>query len=322
MPEHDRRKGLLPRLGRSVRRMFAGTRPTHPPKTRVDVSIGVAEGASPFELDSQAPWNPVLTAASVTDVDAQIVADPFMIRVNGRWHMFFEVFNRSTMKGDIGHATSADGRTWKYDRIVLTEPFHLSYPHVFEWQGAYYMVPESRAAGSVHLYKATNFPAGWARVGTLLRDGQFADASVFRSRDVWWMFVETSGGRHDTLDLYVADDVTGPWRRHPRSRVVQNNPTIARPAGRVLSLDNRLFRFAQDCGKTYGSSVSAFEITTLTEDEYKESPYPGNPILAGSGAGWNSRGMHHMDAHPFDNGRWLACVDGFDEVQLADGDTR
>ena len=39
--------------------------------------------------------------------------------------------------------------------IVLAEPFHLSYPYVFEWQGSHYMIPESGAAKSVRLYRAS-----------------------------------------------------------------------------------------------------------------------------------------------------------------------
>ena len=64
----------------------------------------------------------------VRDVAAVMVADPFMIRAGARWHMFFEVLNRRGLKGQIGLASSDDGRRWRYDRIVLDEPFHLEFP--------------------------------------------------------------------------------------------------------------------------------------------------------------------------------------------------
>ena len=41
---------------------------------------------------------------------------------------------------------------------MLKEPFHLSYPYVFKHKGTYYMIPESRAAGAVRLYRARSFP--------------------------------------------------------------------------------------------------------------------------------------------------------------------
>jgi hypothetical protein len=37
-------------------------------------------------------------------------------------------------EGEIGLATSEDGLKWDYKQVVLNEPFHLSYPYVFEWQ--------------------------------------------------------------------------------------------------------------------------------------------------------------------------------------------
>ena len=47
--------------------------------------------------------------------------------------------------------------------IVLDEPFHLSYPQVFQWQGAWYMTVESAGARRVSLYRATDFPLRWER---------------------------------------------------------------------------------------------------------------------------------------------------------------
>jgi hypothetical protein len=107
-------------------------------------SIGIYTGTSPATLrDSSAIRNPVLTAADVTDRSAAFVADPFLLR-DRRWHLFFEVLDGRTSKGEIGHAESEDGRRWKYDRIVLTEPFHLSYPFVLRDGDDHYLIPESR----------------------------------------------------------------------------------------------------------------------------------------------------------------------------------
>lgn len=46
-------------------------------------------------------------------------------------------------QGDIGVAISTDhGLTWKHLGTALDEPWHLSYPFVFRWQGEVYMMPE------------------------------------------------------------------------------------------------------------------------------------------------------------------------------------
>lgn len=258
--------------------------------------------------------NPVLTRESVTDVPARFVADPFMIKVDETWHMFFEVMNQRSEKGEIGLATSTDGLTWNYKQIVLTEDFHLSYPSVFEWQTDFYMIPETVKPGMVGLYKAQTFPTRWSLVGSMLRVPG-ADPSVFRYADRWWMFTCSTPFAHDALRLYFADDLIGPWTEHPASPIVESDKRIARPAGRVMVANGSVTRFAQDCLIRYGNSVRAFEIVELTTTNYVEREYSNSPILKASGRGWNALGMHHIDAHQLSNGEWMACVDGLSGME-------
>ena len=225
--------------------------------------------------------------------------------------MFFEVMNRPHGSGQIGLAVSDDGVDWRYQQIVLAEPFHLSYPHVFEWGGDVYMIPESHQVRSVRLYRASPFPLRWSLVSSLLDGAVFSDSSIVRFGDKWWLFTETSPDKFDTLQLYYANDLLGPWYEHPESPIVRADPRRARPAGRILVLQDRLVRFAQDCHPVYGSAVRAFEVTELTTASYHEREVVDRPVLAGSGSGWNASGMHHIDAHQIESGRWLACVDGW-----------
>jgi len=278
-------------------------------------SIGIYSGASALELtDSPKVVNPVLTRDSVTDVPASFLADPFMLKVDEIWYMFFEVMNRKTGKGEIGLAVSSDGLSWTYQQIVVAEDFHLSYPCVFEWQNDYYMIPETLEPGEVRLYRAETFPLKWSLVGPIL-DVRCADPSIFRFEDRWWMFACPSPYEHDTLRLYFADDLMGPWREHPASPIVEGDKGMARPAGRVLVSSSGVTRFAQDCKIRYGNSVKAFGILELTATNYAEKEHPGSPILQPSERGWNALGMHHIDAHPLPQGGWLASVDGLAEKE-------
>jgi len=251
----------------------------------------------------------VLTAAQVTDVKADFVADPFMIKEGKIWHMFFEVMNSLNGKGEIGVAISSDGLKWTYQSIVLREPFHLSYPLIFKWEGEYYLIPESGAANRLALYKAKKFPYVWEYAEILL-EGEFADHAIFRQNDVWWLFVGGNPRLNDTLRLFHADHLLGPWREHIKSPVVSKNAGIARPAGGVLAMENKIIRYAQDCSMAYGKKVNAFLINQLSRMDYSESAFAGNPILQ-PGSSWNMHGMHHIDAHEITPGQWLACVDGY-----------
>jgi hypothetical protein len=270
-------------------------------------SIGIYTGESPYKLRPQVS-NPVLVNTDVTDRSAQFVADPFMIGADP-WFMFFEVLNNANGLGEIGLASSVDGLAWNYEQIVLSEPFHLSYPYVFEWRRSFYMIPETLGANAVCLYKADDFPLRWSLAARLI-EGQYADPSIIFFDGLYWMFVCSTPYLHDTLRLFFAEELTGPWREHPRSPIVTNDRSRARPGGRVLTLNDRVVRFTQDCTPQYGTRVRAIEVVELSTTRYVEVERPESPILQPAGAGWNGHGMHHIDAHRLPDGNWLACVDG------------
>jgi hypothetical protein len=271
-------------------------------------SIGILTGKNPFKMKSSPLIkNPVLTAADVTDIPAEFVADPFMVKTGATWNMFFEVLNAKTNLGEIALATSTDGMQWTYQQIVLKEAFHLSYPYVFQWNGNYYMIPESSHANSIRLYKATKFPTEW-NLEKVLLDGTYRDTSVINFEGKWWMFTANPPKR---LHLYYADDLLGPWIKHPKSPLINRNPHIARPGGRVIVFNNHLIRFTQDDWLVYGNKVRAFEVLLLTTTDYAEKSVQGNPLLKHSGSGWNRNGMHSIDPHQLGEDDWIACVDGF-----------
>ena len=293
---------------------YAGKSKSPQPVTKEAVwSIGIYTGKTPFDLNaSEIIKNPVLTAKDITDVSAKFVADPFMVKECVTWYMFFEVYNGKTNHGDIGYATSEDGYKWKYNKIILDEGFHLSYPYVFKWQDQYYMIPESFDANSVRLYKAVDFPTQWIFVKTLLEGEPYVDPSIFRHNNKWWLFTATPSC--DTLKLYYADILEGPWKEHPKSPVVKGDADIARPGGRVLIFDNRIIRYTQDAYPTYGNQVWAYEITELTTASYKERSASELPIVKlTGGTAWNGQGMHQVDPHRIGVNKWIACVDGLRE---------
>lgn len=270
-------------------------------------SIGIYTGSSPLQLSpAEALAQPVIQGEHVSDVSASSVADPFLFFREGKWHLFFELWNINVNRGEIGFATSLNGFDWEYQQVVLREPFHLSYPCVFEWDGETYLIPETRQANSVRIYKADPFPHRWRLLAVLL-EGQFADASPFVHEGKLWMFVQRG---LDELRLFGSDQPAHGWREHPSSPVRVGNRRLTRPGGRVIHYENRLFRFAQDGLPSYGYCLRALEIETLTPFHFVEKELPESPILRASGNGWNGMAMHHVDVHRLAPGSWLAAVDG------------
>ena len=276
-------------------------------------SIGIMTGDSPLGLETPRQVNnPVLTCDDITDVHAGFVADPFMLCKDGVWYMFFEVLNLETEVGEIALAISRNGFCWEYQGIVLSGSQHFSYPHVFEFQDDYYMIPESWKSGAATLYRADPFPWRWIKVKNLLEGYRFADSSIFHHRDRWWLFSEASTpGHHGILKLFGSERPDGPWVEHPASPVVAGDICASRPAGRVITVNGRLIRFSQNPTPRYGTAVHAFEILELSPRIYRERPLGRSHVLGPGAELWNRDGMHHVDAHTQNDGSWLACVDGF-----------
>jgi len=273
-------------------------------------SIGIYKGNSPFNLtDPEDISNPILTGESITDIDGVFVADPFMVATKEKYFVFFEVINRATGQGDIAYAESANLTIWDYGKVVIDEKFHLSYPYVFQWDGNYYLVPESQKDFSVRLYIATDFPEEWEYIGNILSGYRYVDNSLFRYLDKWWMFVST--GDNNVLNLYYSEDLQGFWKPHPMNPIIKFDKHYSRPAGRVISYCNKLYRMVQDDYPEYGTHVFAFEITELSEESYSEQIVSTQPLLTGTGIGWNAAGMHHVDLHEIGN-EWVGAVDGRD----------
>lgn len=290
-------------------------RAPHPEITRAwkgapyEYCIGVYTGATPVNLVPRAgvPETPVFTGADITGVPARFVADPFVVRRDGTWYLFFELFNALTGQGDIGLATSRDGLQWRFVQTVLDEPFHLSYPFVFEWNHAWYMLPEGSASGMLTLYRAVDFPLTWT-VDTKLLDGGYVDTTLLHFSGQWWMFT-TPNGSKDLL-LFVADNLRGPWKPHPSSPLQKNNGDIARCGGRMIVYDGVPLRYTQDDDPAYGNALRAFRIIALTATNYAEEPASAQPILNATGRGWRAWGMHQLDPVEVQPNHWQAMVDG------------
>lgn len=293
-------------------------------------SIGIysSNSSEPFSFES-ATNNPVLTCDDINDIPADFVADPFLVNSNNSYFLFFEVMNKANSQGDISVATSTDGHNWSYKKVVLDEPFHLSYPYVFKWKNTWYMIPETNEVKDVRLYKSNNFPYDWSFEKELLKGDVFIDNTIFNYNNTWWLFTQTPAQKsskvasllrlitgddvkksNNVLRLYYSDDLIGPWIEHPESPVVKGNANITRPGGNVVVFNNRIIRYAQDCDPYYGNQVWALEIKKLSKKEFKEIKIGDKPILKGFDS-WNTMGMHQLSPYQINNTTWIASVDGY-----------
>lgn len=255
-------------------------------------------------LELKARSAPLLTPACLGS-EFGFVADPFRIAFDGTEYIFAEVWYPSAERGQIAVFEMA-GDSIRSAEVVLAEPFHLSYPCVFEADGCYYMLPEAWESGALLLYKAHRFPWTWRLCETLLRI-DYADPQICFSGGLWYIFLNTDPLSNATCSIFWAESPRGPWRGHTRNPVVANDPALARSAGPFLSSAGKLLRFTQDCRRSYGGGILVSQITGLSPDHYAHRAL--GPLTVERPV-WASTALHHVHVYR-DRGHDRAVFDGY-----------
>jgi hypothetical protein len=200
-------------------------------------------------------------------------ADPFPVRVSDRYHIFFEEWVSGKPRGHISVLQVDQAGAVCEPIPVLERDYHLSHPFLFEWEGTYYLLPETGENMTVELYRAVSFPEKWELAAVLLSGVMAADATIARIDDFWWMFVAIGQDRiptNDELYLFWAEHPLGPWHPHRRNPI-KSDVRSARPAGRVFLHNGNYFRPSQDCSTSYGHAIVLNRIDRIDPYRYEET---------------------------------------------------
>lgn len=198
----------------------------------------------------------------------RFMADPFLFYHQGAVWLFYETVDLNN-KGILG-CFKREGERWIHIGKVLEQPWHMSYPQVFEEDGHIYMIPEqsNEGKGDVSLYEAFDFPKGWKRVKTLI-NRPFADATILRKDGHYYMACYTIPPR-ESAELWHAPAIEGPWERHSHWQNVNQSRRLRRCGGSWLVESNRLYRMAQDCNGLYGKRLIKVSVLRINQEEYVE----------------------------------------------------
>lgn len=235
--------------------------------------------ALPVEMGKDGPWDP------------DYCADPFLFRHGGTNWLFYETLDRSG-KGVLGCFKEENGK-WTQQGIVLSEPWHLSYPQVFEEDGHIYMIPESCDAkgnhkhGHVALYEAVEFPRKWKKTGTLINE-PFADATLFKKDGHYYLSCYKVTEKEDS-EIWHSPSLAGPWTKHPQSDNTNQSKRLRRNGGAFQTIDGQLCRIAQDGNGDYGKRLFKIPVLELSPERYRE----GNATLLSLDGNWPDNGMRH-----------------------------
>ncbi len=202
-------------------------------------------------------------------------ADPFLASRDGRTVCFVEDFSFSKKRGWISAVEILDDKRYSILGPVIEEPFHMSFPYLFEHQGGLYMIPETNAANAIRLYKCTEFPLKWEFQKELMTDVRAADTMLFEHEGRWWLLTNiASPGSSDfgsQLHAFYADEPSAEtWTPHALNPIVFDSAT-GRNAGFLRLADGTPVRSRQRQGfDLYGAGFSLARIAELTPSTFRE----------------------------------------------------
>jgi len=223
----------------------------------------------------------------------RFLADPFGIWRDDHLHVFVEVYDYRIRIGRIDVLSYDRDLVLVDRRLALAEPWHLSYPLVFEAEGETWLLPEAHRGGGLTLYRATTFPHGWTADTRIALPDVPIDATLVFHQDRWWLFYSPGTDeftKQGVLHAAFASHIRGPWTAHP-GNPLRIGKDGSRPAGRAISQGEHLLLPVQDCTQTYGGATRTLRLRiSATEASMDLCPAIAPPAVTGG----HDAGLHTL----------------------------
>ena len=238
-------------------------------------------------------------------------ADPFYFKYKNQDFVIYEKYCRIKRRGLIAIAKinleetkkaennqinpSKNIRKYKiYDeKIIFDNKKHLSYPYIFNHQGAFYLLLEEHKIKELNLYRLdfeydNNFQL--TKIKNIFTNLAVIDASLLFHNDKFWLFYHLQHNSEEALYLTSSNDLFGDFK-HNDNNLIKNDKKSARSAGNFIKIENQIYRPSQNCINGYGSSIVINKITNLDIANYQEEFF--GEIMPSKTSIFN-KGNHHL----------------------------
>jgi methionyl-tRNA formyltransferase len=202
------------------------------------------------------------------------LADPFVISENGGNYCFVEDYDFAVRRGCIAVYELRESGAERIG-VAIAEPFHMSFPFLFRFDGRLFMCPEIHASREIRIYQCEKFPLEWKLAKTIMKDVSAVDTMIFEHCGRWWMFtnIDPLGAKGDQcaeLEIFHSENpLSDRWIPHKKNPIYVDS-SRARNAG-LLFDGTRIYRVSQRQGfDIYGKGISINRIVILNQEEYKE----------------------------------------------------
>ena len=236
-----------------------------------------------------------------------ICADPFLYTESKRLFLFYEEQKGYYDNGIIKMISSENLIDWSTPVTVLKEPFHLSFPFVFNDLDVSYMIPETNQDKSIRLYSATSAEFdSWCFKRKLIDDGnRYVDSSVIRVDGIYFLFTTQIKNNQYYQLLFYSKSLADEFVLHPKSPI-HTGKDYARNGGSIFIHKGEMFRPVQHCSTGYGNQLSVFKVELINEKEYNESLFKRE--IFDAKIPFYRYGGHHFNSAIF-NGKLIIATD-------------
>lgn len=205
------------------------------------------------------------------------IADPFLFEKGEDVFVFYEAFDLIERKGKIGFSLLNEPDKTMSVQIILDEPYHLSFPYVFEHEGDIFMMPETCGNNSIKLFKAISFPDKWIEFNVLLSNIFACDTIFIPEHGMKYLLTsemysgQTPNGNYKSCWVKnVCFKLNKEFLIDGKGALVTEGDCGIRNAGKTFVRGGKLYRVGQNCpNKQYGKGLVLFEIESLAP--YKEN---------------------------------------------------
>lgn len=196
-------------------------------------------------------------------------ADPFLFNYKGVKYLFAEILDKKTNLGNLGYAVF-DGEKFGEWKIVISEPYHLSYPNVFEYNGNIYIVPEANQSETIYAYKAVDFPDKWEKCPPILSGIRCVDTTFLTGDGVHLMFTyDITDGNEKKLKVYSVDEAGNAAEYYKAP--ISTDEASARHGGNFFTYRGDTIRVSQDCDGDYGKALVFSKVQKCDASGYSET---------------------------------------------------
>ena len=213
-------------------------------------------------------------AIKIKNPPNHFLADPFVVSTENENYCFVEDYNYQSSRGSISVYQLTEKDSKKIGDAII-EPFHMSYPCVFQYQSKYYMCPETCENKDIRLYECECFPLKWNLKKIVKSDISAVDTTIFEKDGTWWLFTNIDptnvGDIFSELHIFFSDNpLTDNWIPHPMNPIFVDS--VKARMGGILFDNGIIYRVSQQQGfDVYGKSCTLNRITRLSKSNYEEN---------------------------------------------------